>query len=173
MIHSRYLWSCIALAWFAVGAIAQDSLPTDSELHTAYCIPVLQWQIQWYREIFGAQTANLANGAQTPELKQHASKLSDQTRKLIADLESALNRLQLYLLPRIEHRDSFALVAAQKRGESDVQEFKGLPDRCGTECGVPLGASANDTQQACLASCANKDVVLRMKACATPTWLPF
>jgi hypothetical protein len=93
----------------------------------------------------------------------------------IAKLESTLNRLQLYLLPRIAHRDPVALAAAQDRGEADVRQVQAVSDRCVKDCGAsnPLEPS-DDKKRACLDSCKpDTDLVTRVGACASPTWLPF
>jgi hypothetical protein len=171
MIRLRCLCACLAIIWFARTAAAQESLPTDVELHSAYCIPVLRWQIQFSRQVVDQADAG-EKSAQTPELRQQAATVKGNLLKFVADLESSLNRLQLYLFPRMQHRDPFALLAASKRAEADLKEFQQRTDRCPSECGLD-GVPKNEQQQACFETCTDKDLTSRIRACATPTWLPF
>src|SRR5207244_175721 len=105
-------------------ALAQDSLPTDAELRSAYCIPVLQWQIAWHQEMVSRADKAPA------ELREQASQLDPNGRETIEQLQSALNRLQSYLLPRIGHRDSSAMLLATSRGEKDLKALPLMMERC-------------------------------------------
>jgi hypothetical protein len=161
-------WVCLLLVSVAQTSAAQDSLPTDAELRSAYCIPVLRWEINLARQADSQLGPDVSDSP--PEQKARTL-----VREGIAKLESTLNRLQLYLLPRIMHRDPVALAAAQNRGEADVRQVQAVSDRCVKDCGAsnPLEPS-DDKKRACLDSCKpDMDLVTRVGACASPTWLPF
>jgi hypothetical protein len=147
-------WGLVIAPLTAVGLAQSDSLPSDGELRSAYCIPVLKWQITQAKSI--AAVANAADGP----------------RNDLPQLESALNRLQLYLLPRIAYRDPVSLMGAQKRGEADTQELESMTQRCSARC---LGADKGNHEQqgACWNSCADSGLIDRMRACRNPSWLPF
>jgi hypothetical protein len=80
-----------------------------------------------------------------------------------------LNRLQSYLVPRMGTLDMTALVLAGHRGEADYAELKAMTDRCSLKCGGP----PDDKWSACTKSCWDNDLIARVRACTTPTWLPF
>jgi hypothetical protein len=72
--------------------------------------------------------------------------------------------------------DPFALALATQRGEADLQELRDMSHRCRNQCGISDqlgGAGPDDKAKACVASCSNKDLLARLKACAEPSWLPF
>ena len=145
--------------------LAQESLPTDAELRSAYCIPVLQWQITWHQEM--VSSANKAPA----ELPEQASQLDPHARENIEQLQAALNRLQSYLLPRIGHRDSSSMLLATSRGQSDLKALSAMTERCSAKC--VIAGTPDDAKRACFDSCTDKDLVSRIRACANPTWLPF
>jgi hypothetical protein len=170
MPRSSLVWLWPSLLGFAPIAIAQDKsqMPSDAELRTAYCIPVITRELSDTKQA-AAEAEQQANdpvtasyGAQDKFLQVLA-----QLKNRIAELDSALKRLEAYLLPRRFQRDPVALAAAQKRGEADYQELMG------GECAARCMAVANANLTACLSSCNPPDLVARLKACKDPTWLPF
>jgi hypothetical protein len=137
-------------------------LPTDVELKAAYCLKVTQG--------FVANTV-VPNNAD-PAVREYV----ENARK---DADDRLNRLQLYLLPRMRELESFALVAAFKRGETDSATFwrsvMDITDKCAKECGV-IGATGEVREKAmqCLERCVTSDQLLaRIMSCGKLNWLPF
>jgi hypothetical protein len=174
MNHSRSMWRCLFLLCFAQVAVAQDSIPTDAELRSAYCVPVLQWFIRENR----SELANFMEeqkNAVTPEYRQILTKKIDELQQDVAVYESALNRLQSYLLPRIQHLDPTALMLASNRGNADRQQLSSMIDRCYERCGISLGVPLDDKKKECIVACQDtlKDVAARLQPCRNPSWLPF
>lgn len=157
------------LTAFAVTTDAQQqAVPTDTELRSAYCMSVIKAEVGVYQR--GAAKADAAvKNASTPEQQQWAAKISAEAHEELTKLEAALDRLQLYLLPRLQARDPVALAAAMKRGDADFQGLMTMGERCPTKCGGPQ----DDKWRACMNSCLDKDLQARVRACDTPTWLPF
>jgi hypothetical protein len=154
----------VVLSLFAAGSLAQDSPePSDVELHSMYCIPVLNYQI--------ALTGEMANTQLAPGATSFAK---DQVRNAQADLaklQSARDRLKAYMLPRMSHRDPMALALAGNRGEKDVDQFKAAMksiDQCAGGCSEDVACTSK-----CTTDGIDKDLVSRMQACRNPTWLPF
>jgi len=171
-------------------AVAQDTVPTDAELRSAYCIPVLQSEIKMLSDAVASmdrwRSQNDQSFQQNPpspdvqnQLRENQKQYLESTEKVregIARRKSTLNRLQAYLLPRLMHLDPMAIALATKRGDADVQGLHDMSHRCGSQCGISDqigGPDPDDKAKACFASCSDKDLVARLKACSTPTWLPF
>jgi hypothetical protein len=149
-------------------AVSQDTVPSDAELRTAYCIPVLQFEIKMVNDAqASADNWFKRNPPSTPELQKQIAETSEQGREEIARLNSTLSRLQAYLLPRFMQRDPVALAMATKRAQADLQELQANANRCVKQC-----ATAPDNK-ACLESCGDPDLTVRLKSCIAPTWLPF
>jgi hypothetical protein len=139
------------LTLMATAASAQQAIPTDNDLRSAYCLAVLKGQIPWVREQVGARV-DAAPNRSTPsssELQQANAKVRAAAEAWVAKLQTAQNRIGAYLLPRLTTLDSAAMLRAMNRGETDWREFlaKGVKTDEGT------GA--------------------RIRACADPNWLPF
>lgn len=150
-------------------AIGQNlPVPTDAELRTAYCIPVITRELSDTKQA-AAEAEHQANGPGTATYGAQDKFLQVLAglKNRIAELESALKRLEAYLLPRVSQRDPIALAAAQKRGEADYQELMG------GECGARCMAGSDADLSVCLNSCVSPGLVTRVKACKNPTWLPF
>jgi len=151
----------LLLAFCGVSSAQQPSLPNDGELRSAYCIPILRWEIAGVSKM----VASLAN-SQTPEA-QHA--YADSRTKL-EKFQSALNRLQSYLAPRAAYLDPVSLALAQHRGEADLHRLEDIA-QCTTDCEAKKDNKADVV--ACSEACIDRSLVDRMKACAEPSWLPF
>jgi hypothetical protein len=139
---------------------AQNQQPTDVDLRTAYCIPVVKSQIVLLQQ---ALTPLHAQGDFRFVLPQQAA---DEIQKSIANLESVLKRLQLYFALKLRSVDPLGLALAEKRGEADVQTLSETNGRCAVQNGVPQDSPHYN-------ACMDQDLIARMKACETPTWLPF
>jgi hypothetical protein len=85
-----------------------------------------------------------AAGVAQPELREQWIDTSAELLQRLAQLEGALYRLQIYMLPRIPTIDSLALASAIRQANADVQE-----------------------------SWNNDALLLRVAQCENPTWLPL
>ena len=76
-----WIWSLIVL--FVQPIFAQDSLPTDAELHSAYCIPVLNYWVEFYSQLEKTAVAD-EKTAGNAELRLEALGYSEMMRDLVA-----------------------------------------------------------------------------------------
>lgn len=164
-------WSTAAIrmliaASFCTGpALAQQTLPTDIELHAAYCMTILKWKVSMI------PPSELDTPNEPPEMRQQMHDIDQKLLKLRSELQSALDRIKLYIMPRVPYRDPMPLMAATKRAEKDIQDLENEPAQCSQQCGRYY---PNQEQlHACLGSCFDHDLEARMDACSNPTWLPF
>lgn len=176
------LWlrpSVLAILCISTAASAQRPLPTDTELRAAYCVRVLQSDVANLKSL-STQIDDTATRIQEvpPDLRQQVLQtLQESKRDLpqkIAERESALNRVQLFILPRMKYLDATALLAATRRADSDLQESAAVGGKCLRQCAEPkAGEPAADRSASCLRSCMGADLQSRLEACRSPTWLPF
>ena len=166
MMSYRNFALVVASVALAPMAIAHDQVPSDAELRSAYCITVLQRELADMKQI-AAQVENTLRDPRSTAEGRDAAKSLAPAKKDMGDVEAALSRLQAYLVPRMTQRDPIALMAASKRGEADYQALMG--GACTSDC----MAAAPDRQNACVVACANSELVVRLRACRNPTWLPF
>jgi hypothetical protein len=149
---------------FASIAMSQDLVPSDAELRSAYCLPVVKAEIKLARDAIAMADANKTSPI--PAVQENLTKASEELRKGLVQAESALNRLQAYLVPRVMARDPVALMAATQRGEADLRALESMAAQYAACRGVT-------DDKACIDSYTDKDLVARIRACANPTWLPF
>jgi hypothetical protein len=178
----KTLWlqaSILGVLSFSTAALAQNPLPTDTELRAAYCVRVLQIDVTNLHSL-STQLADMAAHIQDvpPDLRQQAFQtLQESKRDLsqkIVERESALNRVQLFILPRMNYLDATALLAAIRRAESDRQESDAVSSKCSRQCTEPkAGKTTADGIASCLRSCMGSDLQSRLEACRNPAWLPF
>jgi len=149
----------VAASVLALGAAhAQVRIPTDIELKAAYCVKVVQGQIALYQSL--------------PQISQEGEKIKADS---IRAAEDRLNRLKLYVMPRMSVLDPTAMLAAMKRGETDfaTKTDDAVDETCDKTCqfkAKPGGESAR-----CFSDCLalHDPRVARLQSCANINWLPF
>jgi hypothetical protein len=143
---ARWLVGCgagLLSALSATGsATAQPRVPSADELHSMYCVEVLRTEITLQHHMISELSE--AAGVAQPELREQWIDTSAELLQRLAQLEGALYRLQIYMLPRIPTIDSLALASAIRQANADVQE-----------------------------SWNNDALLLRVAQCENPTWLPL
>lgn len=165
--------------FFPTTAFPQRPLPTDTELRAAYCVPVLQSDIADLRKLLAEVDNSIERIQDTPlEIRQQVLKtLQESKRDLpqkIAERESALNRVQLFILPRMRYLDTSALLGATQRGASDIQQWATVTSKCARQCRQrSTDEATSDQYSSCLKTCTSGDLEIRLSACRNPTWLPF
>lgn len=168
-----------ALMISAAPALAQRPLPTDIELRAAYCIPVIQSDLKSLTDSRAQVQDTIARIGEIPpdmrqQLLQTLREFQDSLPKAISERNSVLNRLQLFLVPRVQYLDASALMGAASRANSDMQEWSSMTARCLRECARPSTDQAAATQTAdCFNQCSAGELNNRIAACRNPTWLPF
>ena len=84
--------------------------------------------------------------------------------RAVSERESVRDRLQLYLVPRMQYLDVIGLAGAAARGKADLAAYWEVVNRCGRE----LIESKTP-----LSTCTRGDLEARIVACRNPSWLPF
>ena len=156
-----------ALAVTVVGASAQMP-PSDSELRSTYCIPLLQANVQATRNL-AEQLATQIQAANQKEAQALEGILNIARQEVAAD-EDAWSRLRAYVAPRASAVQIEGLEAALQRGKVDSTRIQAERERCGQTCGPWQSPGFS----ACLSACTDKSPLLaRLQQCKAPTWLPF
>lgn len=152
-------------------ALAEEQMPTDADLRSAYCISILQTVVGNVKQLEAQNKALVEASTTTPEVREKVAGQNANIAKARADLEVTLSRLRAYLLPRLFNLDPLGILQAQKPAEADWQRSN-APSECTTECTKPENV---DNIQACVdAKCpVERELRERMGSCRNPTWLPF
>lgn len=183
MTH-RWRNCSLALILLATGltstpAQIQERIPTDIELHAAACIPMMQWGVRTSREALTEIEQGIATIRARPPEQQFALEIAEGQRrdaaKALETTDSALKRLQAYLLPRLMTLDAFSVMAANNRGEADVQELERNVDACNacSQAAIHRNPTKPDFAACAANECNLKPVNDRLAACRNPSWLPF
>jgi hypothetical protein len=132
-------------------------MPTDADLRTAYCIPVVR------------AVADISHHL-ISRLPRNAS--YDPTRQALRSGDELYRRLQSYLQPRSPYLEPTALTAASSRGVADANAMKELvASRANCPTTIARGPAA---LALCLkaVSAETREAMLRVQGCQAPTWLP-
>lgn len=175
IISIRTAFAAIALALLVTTASAQlhFQTPSDNELRASYCQAVLKAQIDSMQPELAAADANATaehNFPPSADLQQLTAKQREEMHEMLVRLQSARDRINAYLVPRLNSLEPTAMLAALRRAEADWGEFQTMTDRCGKKCNT---IAAADQMGACWSSCKDGALIARINACADPNWLPF
>jgi hypothetical protein len=97
--------------------------------------------------------------------------IKEVEKEALARIKAKLRRLQLYLVPRIEHLDPIGLAVARKRGEEDWAKIDEHEKACSAKCQHLL---YKPSWFSCLDPCkATNPLKARIQACSDLSWLPF
>jgi len=154
----RFLVCCLAFS-FADAALAQ-SLPTDADLRTAYCITVTKSQLAITQEMLGGE--------------HESSPTFTVVQKILKEQADIVNRLQSYLLPKLSSLNADSLLLASKRAVVDLEQAKAAAGVCASRC-TPHFQNGRWTPRwsACMDECQASPLETRLRACRTPDWLPY
>jgi len=158
---------CAVNAAVAAG-VAAPQQPSEVELRCMYCVEVLKAEINLQQHMISASD-EAANNATSPQVRQQWLDTSSELLQGLARLEGVLNRMQVYLLPRIHTLDPYALATALRQGDTDYEESRAIADRCAVECGR---LQATNELQACSSACGDRALLTRVSACDNAAWLP-
>ena len=150
----------------------QFHTPSDDELHSSYCQAILKAQIDSIQpELTKADAyADAEHNAHPSTEPQFTAKQRAEMHEMLAELQSARDRIDAYLMPRWGSLEPTAMLAALHRAETDWREFQAITARCGKKCNA---IAATDQRGACESSCTDDALIARINACASPNWLPF
>jgi hypothetical protein len=157
--QARWWWraALVALTFAAGTAGAQSQPPSDNELRAAYCIGVVQVELQYMAQI-DALFRETVPADKMGEINQQR-----------ADTEQRLARLRAYLLPKLSHLDAVALTVAKQRADTDAALAKTEGDKLLKSC--PIGPPLEALK--CVTNAPTTEASSRLKACNDTSWLPF
>jgi len=132
--------------------------PSDIELKSAYCTKVL-----------------LAFTKPLPFIEGMSAEAIERVKKLRATRLDNLNRLQSYLLPKLDKLNTTALAAATKRAELDISASGNAAVACMEDCATRFNPAEQGARfNACVSTCSGSDAAdARLKTCDKVDWLPF
>ncbi len=135
-----------------VSSFAKDSYPTETDLKAAYCIPTLQNAIEFLTKF------------------EHSPNLKNLSDKYKANLE----RIQVYLIPRIDFIDPTAVMAATKSAELDLDERKRISKFCSAKFSNLDDKDKNKLKE--LLKCSDSEaseITIRQEKCFQGNFLPY
>ena len=148
-------WAIIILLILASN-VAAGELPSEVDLRAAYCLLVLQDVIGQFQSL-------------EKDIEDAADKAANAA--MLSSSRANLRRLQLYLVPRMEHLDLIGLAVAKKRGQEDVVKVSQLFDTCQAQCSPPRTKPSE--WRSCLDKCHDNPLLTRIQGCSKLSWLPF
>lgn len=151
-------------------------LPTDTELHVSYCIPIVAFDVDLYRNgIRLMEEDNKSKEQQDrilkdPTLAKKIENILADLQRYLGDSQSSLRRLQLYIIPRIAELDPVSLLIAKNRAAEDLDRLQRTMPTCEESC------IKNQDLSKCINACGERtipDVRQRFASCRNLSWLPF
>lgn len=141
-------------------AVAQRYPATDTDLRAAYCISQA-------KEIVDLQREEISEFDRNKLSKEMLDFLQTERQKAYSNL----NRLQSYLIPRINYLDSSALTLAMGRYENDKRNF----EQCMAKKQCKSFFQIPDVLKQCIDDCNTQSAGARDRlwACMELNWLPF
>lgn len=142
----------------------QRRLPSDTELHAAYCIARLQHDVSVFESL------KALSAEQQPSISPRVEQLMEQKR-------AALRKLQLYLVPRLPYLEPNALLGAVASADQDREESSKRIDKVKDQFMAEVsklkaqGLSSEQIDQKLNAEFGVTDP--HAIACDNPSWLPF
>lgn len=130
----------------------QVQLPNDTELKASYCMVVLKLQRSTL-----AQLGSPESGVK-----------SDPAITAITKIDDRINRIRMFILPKIPYLEPFALLAANSRGKADFeqQQESSKAAQCIDKC--------KHQDSSCLQVCMEEDELnRRIFQCHNLSFLPY
>lgn len=152
---NQFLLIAAVLALYG-GVVLAKELPNEVDLRAAYCIPVINNDLQEMNYDFSGMDAEIVNMA----------------AKKKSEIENDLNRLKSYLLPRLKYLDNLSLGVARERGKADVDRFNHDKKVCVYD--VCQAQKSTTAKSECAIKCLDGNQVReRLKRCNDLSFLPF
>ncbi len=146
---------------------AQNRLPSDVELRSAYCTSFINAKVASINTSVSEVRSSLEASTQIKDL------LIGLLNEEIQKSENALIRLRAYLTPKIDRLDSTALIVAFKLGASDFTAHKTQGGVCNAKCKSVLELAKPEQYNNCMSQCLNPSLSKKETECIAPDWLPF
>lgn len=149
----------------------QVQLPNDVEQKAMYCLAVKKLQ---HGEMTASATPieSEAKSATDPELKKILAESVATSKQTIAKIDDNINRIQMFLLPRMPHLEATAMLSAYSRGETDFARQKQSPtlDLCKDRCKNTIASQ----YPLCVHTCMEEDELnRRIFQCYDLSFLPY
>ncbi|MGO9512564.1 MAG: hypothetical protein ACLP2F_02835 [Steroidobacteraceae bacterium] len=153
--------------------IAQTPLtspPNETDVHAAYCIEVIKYQIRLGESILASQDKNTVPGAA-------AAAPSEAIKANIDTQRATLRKLNLYLLPRLVDLDQIRIAGAKSTAKDDLARFNSAMSACQSQCPMSPGFDAGALRK-CAAECATRampdfaTIQMKLESCQDLQWLP-
>jgi hypothetical protein len=180
----------VALLLGSCGAYGQTLAlpPTPTDLHAAYCVESLKEHLQFEEQALNSINALIAARPMPPA--SAASSAGDQeltqtrtmTLQEISNSNASLQRIELYLNPRVGYLDPTGLMAAMVAAKNDVSRISATVRACSRQCPIRGTTTEEAAQllQKCVHDCVEKampdadSLSSKLKSCRAPSsWLPF
>lgn len=149
--------------------VGQAATPSDIDLRSAYCLPIVKNAAIKSREM--ASQMSVAVPANELDARVTAS-----VAKTARERQDELARLQAYLIPKLT-LDSTALVLAMDRGQTDLGQIDGVATACAKQCPgsePPTDRAELDRRLSCINTCFESyPASQRVRTCFPVNWLPF
>lgn len=97
-------------------ANAQFMPPTDTDLHAAYCLETMKFEVNMLQEMISQTTAN---GAPTDTIASYKGSLGAA--------QASVQKFQFYLIARLGYLDPTGLLGAAATARSDLQRMLTSP----------------------------------------------
>lgn len=158
-------WHLRTILWVGFVGLPQASvgatlaLPSQTDLHAAYCLSVVRFQIVFL-------DVGLKSLSRTGATK--ARKLQGAMDRQLATAAGRLEDLQRYLDPRLPYLEPVGMATAYSQGDADVGH---LLASMNSTCDVLCGHASAPSQ--CVAACTPSDIRRRIRSCKVLGWLPY
>jgi len=138
----------VAMAATSAGAQIANPMPSDVDLKAAYCMATIRSQI-----------ADISGIAMLENDQRQAA------NNYLVDAKRSLERINMYLIPRMQFLEPSGLVLAAKSAEQDRGATTAFVGQCIANCGA---------NSACYQSCMSQNAAGdRLASCKGATFLPF
>jgi hypothetical protein len=147
----------------------ETALPPGIGARSAYCIPIIQGDLENGRQL-DAEIAKKLGTAASAQERALLTMTREKVRKMLADSESVLSRLQTSSFAPSQS-DPVVLESARSRGTSDSIRSRTESKECAANCFKTAGFDGPKVVQ-CAKSCGDPELGSRLRACEKPDWLP-
>lgn len=147
-------------------------LPNDVEQKASYCLAVVKLQHSAFASL-ADENEKIIPTITDPATKKIFNDSAQNLKEEIEQINDNINRLKLFLLPRLSYLDPSAMLSASSRGEADFYKQDGsqnqtLLKQCRDRC------KNNENGGACGIACAEEyPLNRRIFQCRDLSFLPY
>ena len=170
---------CLGIILIAVSrsyAVAGDIEPSDADLHAAYCTQILKNELALGQHLTHSLENSPTSSGSHAQALNDARNLALQSAKNLVQTDSALlNRVQLYLLPRIYNMEMVGNLTAMAAARTDFARLQSMVNSCLTKvCMINHKSPSCDLKQCYIGKMPDYVAVShKVKSCQSLQWLPY